>query len=83
MTETKLFYSAAEVAQLLGISVGQTYRLMRGWNKELAAKHYLVIAGKIPVQFFNEQIYGGGQAEKISAADAAMTDGVITEVKNG
>ncbi len=48
MTETKLFYSAAEVAQLLGISVGQTYRLMRQWNKELAAKHYLVIAGKYP-----------------------------------
>lgn len=60
MTETKLFYSAAEVASLLGISVGRTYRLMRGWNKELAAKHYLMIAGKIPVQFFNEQIYGGG-----------------------
>lgn len=68
MTETKLFYSAAEVAQLLGISVGQTYRLMRGWNKELEAKHYLVIAGKIPVQYFNEQIYGGGQAAKISAS---------------
>lgn len=68
MTETKLFYSAAEVAQLLGISVGQTYRLMRGWNKELEAKHYLVIAGKIPVQYFNEQIYGGGQAAKIVAS---------------
>lgn len=59
MTETKLFYSAAEVAELLGISVGQAYRLMRTWNKELEEKHYLVIAGKIPVKYFYEKIYGG------------------------
>ncbi|MDE7363006.1 MAG: hypothetical protein K2N38_13855 [Oscillospiraceae bacterium] len=79
MTETKLFYSAPEVAQLLGISVGQSYRLMRKWNAELAAKHYLVIAGKIPVQYFNEQIYGGGQAEKLAVAN----DEDKQEVANG
>lgn len=84
MTETKLFYSAAEVAQLLGISVGQTYRLMRGWNKELEAKHYLVIAGKIPVQFFNEQIYGGGgQAQKIAVSNETVSENVVTGDKNG
>lgn len=66
MNENQLFYSANEVAHLLGISVGQTYRLMREWNKALAAKHFLVIPGKIPVQYFNEQIYGGGQAQKIA-----------------
>ncbi len=65
MTETKLFYSAAEVSQLLGISVGQTYRLMRQWNAELADKHYLVIAGKIPVAYFHEKIYGGGNVDKL------------------
>lgn len=66
IVETKItscFYSAAEVAQLLGISAGQTHQLMREWNKELEAKHYLVIAGKIPKQYLNEKIYGGVQAE--------------------
>lgn len=79
MTETKLFYSAAEVSQLLGISIGQAYRLMRTWNEELAKKHFLVIAGKIPVQFLNEQIYGGGQAEKLAVP---TVDGK-QEVANG
>lgn len=71
MNDNKLFYSASEVANLLGISVGQTYRLMREWNRDLAAKHFLVISGKIPVQYFNEQIYGGGQAQKITVSGEA------------
>lgn len=83
MTETKLFYSAAEVAKLLGISVGQSYRLMRGWNKELEARHYLVIAGKIPVQYFNEQIYGGVGAQKIAVPDADNTEIGNEVVANG
>lgn len=63
MTPNKLYYTAAEVAQLLGISVGATYKLFREWNKELSTKHYLVIAGKIPVAYFNEKVYGGCQSE--------------------
>ncbi|MBR5087928.1 MAG: hypothetical protein IK093_00720 [Ruminiclostridium sp.] len=59
MSKMKLFYSAAEVAEILGVSLGQAYRLMRKWNEDLEQKHYLVIAGKIPISYFNEQIYGG------------------------
>lgn len=81
MTETKLFYSAAEVSQLLGISVGQTYRLMRQWNAELAAKHYLVIAGKIPVAYFHEIIYGGINTDKLSAS--VDNDKLEKEITNG
>lgn len=80
MTETKLFYSAAEVAELLGISVGQAYRLMRTWNKELEEKHYLVIAGKIPVQYFLEKIYGGCQ---VTAGKAMSSNSVVTGGRNG
>ncbi len=59
MSQNKLYFTAAEVAQMLGISVGQAYRMFRQWNKELEEKHYLVIAGKIPVKYFYEKIYGG------------------------
>lgn len=59
MIESKLYYTAAEVAQLLDISIGASYKLMRGWNRELEQKHYLVIAGKIPIKYFYEKIYGG------------------------
>lgn len=65
MTPNKLYYTAAEVAQLLGISVGATYKLFRDWNKELSDKHYLVIAGKIPVAYFKEKVYGGFSQEAV------------------
>lgn len=63
MTQNKLYYTAAEVAQLLNISVGATYKLFRDWNKELEAKNYLVIAGKIPIKYFYDKIYGGCPAD--------------------
>lgn len=63
MNENKLYFTAAEVAEMLGISVGQAYRFMRTWNKDLEQKHYLVIAGKIPVKYFYEKIYGGCPGE--------------------
>ena len=59
MNSTKLFYTAAEIADLLGISVGQAYKIIRVWNAELARENYLVIAGKIPIEYFNEKMYKG------------------------
>lgn len=63
MKQNKLYYTATEVAQLLDISVSATYKLLRKWNKELEAKNYLVIAGKIPVKYFCEKVYGDYQSE--------------------
>lgn len=65
--ENKLYFTAAEVAKMLDISVGQAYRFMRSWNKELEEKNYLVIAGKIPVKYFYEKIYGGCPNEAVTA----------------
>ncbi|MCM1167717.1 MAG: helix-turn-helix domain-containing protein [Lachnospiraceae bacterium] len=59
MNNIKLFYTAAEIAELLGVSVGQAYKIIRAWNAELAKENYLVIAGKIPVEYFNEKMYKG------------------------
>lgn len=59
MQNTKLFYTAAEIAELLGISVGQAYKLIRTWNAELAKDNYLVIAGKVPIEYFNAKMYKG------------------------
>ena len=67
MQETKLFYTASEVAKLLDVSVGQAYKLLREWNEDLQKKHYLVIAGKIPVKYFEEKIYGNTNTEKEAA----------------
>ena len=34
------------------------YNLMREYNKELKAKGYIVVAGKISTKFLAEKIYG-------------------------
>lgn len=67
MQGTKLFYTASEVAKLLDVSVGQAYKLLREWNEDLQKQHYLVIAGKIPIKYFEEKIYGNTNTEKEAA----------------
>ncbi len=54
----RVYYSAAEIAQMLGVSMGKAYKILREMNQELAAKGYLTIAGKIPVEYFKEKWYG-------------------------
>ena len=53
-----LYYTASEVQEMLGVSRGKAYQVVRGLNEELEAKGFIVIAGKIPKKFFNVHFYG-------------------------
>lgn len=44
----KIYYSAEDIAKMLGVSMGKSYKILREMNKELAGKGFLTIAGKIP-----------------------------------
>ena len=57
-TTNKMYYTAAEIAEMLDISRGKAYQIIRSWNQELSKKNYLTISGKIPVEYFNEKWYG-------------------------
>jgi hypothetical protein len=59
MVSEKIYYDASEIAELLGVSVGKAYSILRDMNGELKKKGYLVIPGKIPTAFFREKWYGG------------------------
>ena len=61
----KIYYSAADIAAMLGVSTGKAYKILREMNKELSDKGFLTIAGKIPVEYFKEKWYGG--AKEVSA----------------
>lgn len=61
----KIYYSAEDIAKMLGVSMGKSYKILRKMNKELAGKGFLTIAGKIPVEYFREKWYGG--AKEVSA----------------
>lgn len=47
-----------DVCAILGVSKTYAYSLMREYNKELKAKGYIVVAGKISTKFLAEKIYG-------------------------
>ena len=39
----KIYYSAEDIAKMLGVSMGKSYKILREMNKELAGKGFLTI----------------------------------------
>ena len=54
----KMYVTADEAAQILGVSRGYAYKIIRGLNNELKEKGYRVISGKVPTKYFEEKFYG-------------------------
>lgn len=53
-----LFYTAAEIAEMLGVSRGHAYKIVKQLNEELSNRGYITIAGKVPKKYFAEHYYG-------------------------
>ena len=51
---TLLFYTAQEVAEILGVSRTKAYKIVKQLNLELQAKGFIVIAGRVPKKYFEE-----------------------------
>ena len=59
MSEKKrMFITAEDVQEILGVSKGYAYKVIRGLNDELKAKGFRVISGKVPTKYFEEKFYG-------------------------
>ena len=52
------FIRVDEVARELDVSTSYAYKLIRQLNNELKAKGFVVIAGRVNRQYFNERLYG-------------------------
>ena len=52
------FITAEEVQQVLGVSRSKAYQIVQGLNRELKAAGYITIAGKCPIQYFQQKFYG-------------------------
>lgn len=59
-----LFYTAQEVAEMLGISKSQAYIMIKEWNKELKAMKCITLSGKVNKKYLQEKIYGYTEKEK-------------------
>lgn len=53
-----LYFTAAEVQEMLGVSRGHAYKVVKNLNEELKEKGYIVIAGRIPRKYFAQKYYG-------------------------
>lgn len=53
-----LYYTAAEIAEMLGVSRGHAYKIVKQLNEELSNRGYITIAGKVPKKYFAEHYYG-------------------------
>lgn len=54
-----LYFTAQEIAVMLGVSRGQAYKIVKRLNDELTKQGYIVISGKVPKKYFSERYYGG------------------------
>lgn len=54
----KQFLTAKEIAEIIGISDGKAYGLIREMNAELKGQGYLTVAGKVPAAYFRKKCYG-------------------------
>ena len=54
----KIYITAREMSELLGISIGHAYKIIHQMNEELTKSGYLVISGKVPIRYFEKRWYG-------------------------
>lgn len=58
MADNKIYITARELSDMLGVSMGYTYKIIRKLNKELDKDGFIVIAGKVPKGYFEKQWFG-------------------------
>lgn len=58
MASYNYMMSADEVAQELNCSKSHAYKLVKAMNKELSARGYITMAGRIPKAFWAKKMYG-------------------------
>lgn len=63
---SKQFMTAAEVAEIMGYSIGQGYKVIRELNAELKAQGYIIRTGMIPRKYFYERT-GLADQEEVGA----------------
>ena len=63
----KLYYTAAEIAEMIGVGRTSGYKIVKQMNEELKSKGFLAVKGKVPKEFFDAKYYGGTRTREVSA----------------
>ena len=60
----KLYYTADEVAEMVGVGRTTAYGIVKKLNKELEKDGFLVIGGKLPIEYFEKRYFGGSHPKE-------------------
>ncbi len=63
----KLYYNAAEIAEMVGVGRSKGYGIVKKLNQELEKSGYLVVKGKVPRDYFDARYFGGSHREVTTA----------------
>lgn len=50
-----LYYTVDDIAEMLGVSISQAYKVIQTMNDELKEHNFIVLAGKLPKAYFHEK----------------------------
>lgn len=56
--EGTIFITAAEMAEILGISKPYAYKIIKQMNEDLEANGFIIISGKVSKKYLEEKFYG-------------------------
>ena len=68
MKQQNIYITAAELAEIMGISNGHAYKLIREMNADLKKQGFLTISGKLPRAYLEKCLYGFSALAEGSAA---------------
>lgn len=64
----KIYYSAQDVAEMLGVSKASAYNIIKKLNTELETQGFLVVSGKVSRSYLNEKWYGLNKGMELQEA---------------
>ena len=54
----RMYLTAKDVSEIVGVSLGKAYEMIRKMNKELQEANYITVSGKVPTAYFKKKWYG-------------------------
>ena len=67
------FLRAADVAEILQCSISKAQKLMAGWNKELEARGFVTMQGRVPRRYAIDRLGIEARAEEESKCRSHWT----------
>ena len=62
--EDRMFITADEIAENLGISKPFAYKLIKQMNEQLIQRGYMIVSGRVSRRYYEEKFYGAGSRKE-------------------